>query len=136
MLQIVLTSFFDARNWNGTKISIARYQPDWSTMPEFPVNIKPILDGKVLGDWLNPEVFRFKYEQVLKREEQNLIRLFDNMEDVEPLILCCWCTPERQKKYNGKLFCHRILLGWWIEEHYNYAIVKYADGAENSIWGK
>lgn len=134
MLQVVLTSFFDAKYLNGTKISIARYQPDWSTMPEFPVNIKPILDGKILGDWLNPEVFRFKYEQVLKREENNLINLFDNIEEEERLILCCWCTPERQKQFHGKLFCHRILLGWWIEEHYKYINVKYEDGANNPIW--
>jgi hypothetical protein len=136
MLQIILTSFFNAKSWDGTKISIARYQPDWSTMPEFPVNIKPILGGKTLGDWLSPNVFRFKYEEVLKIEENNLLNLFDNIEDDKPLILCCWCNPNqaRQKQFNGKLFCHRILLGYWIEEHYNSAIVKYEDGAENPIW--
>jgi len=134
MLKIVLTSFRDTNNWQGLKCSIARWQPDWSELPEFPINIKPILDGKVLGDWLPPNEYRKKYETILKRKENELLNFFDNIETDEPIILCCWCTLERQKR--DKLLCHRILLGYWIEEHFNYAKVIYADGAEKPIWEK
>lgn len=129
---IVLTSFRDAKNWKGTKCSIARWQPTWSDMPEFPINIKPILDGKILGDWMGPVGFRNKYEQVLKNKELELIKFFSYVEDYEPLVFCCWCTLDRQ--LTDELLCHRILFGWWIEDHFNYFKVIYADGAEKPIW--
>jgi hypothetical protein len=131
-MNIILTSFRDSNNWKGTKCSIARWQPDWSNMPEFPVNVKPVLDGKVLGDWLIPSEYRTKYNIILKRKESELIDFFSKFETDEPLILCCWCTLERQ--HRNRLLCHRILLGYWIEEHFNYARVIYADGADKSIW--
>ena len=133
-MKIVLTSFRDARNWRGTSCSIARWQPSWSEMPEFPVDVKPVLNRQTLGEWMNPEEYRRKYEQVLKRTEEKLVDFFCKIEEDEPLILCCWCTLERQKKYEGKLFCHRILLGWWIEENFKFARVIYSDGAETPGW--
>jgi len=133
-MKIILTSFRDAKNWKGTPCSIARWQPEWSDMPEFPVDVKPFLNGKALGEWLHQEEYRRKYEEVLKNKENELIDFFCKVENDETLILCCWCNLERQKKYNGKLYCHRILLGYWIEEHFKFVIVKYSDGAENPIW--
>jgi len=135
-MRIVLTSFRDAKNWKGTTCSIARWQPDWSEMPEFPVDVKPVYRGQKLGEWMKPAEYREKYELVLKQKEQELIDFFCRVEEDEPIILCCWCTLDRQKQFEGKLFCHRILLGWWIEENFKFAIVKYADGAESPIWRK
>ncbi len=131
-MRIVLTSFRDAKNWKGTTCSIARWQPNWSEMPEFPVNIKPIYHGKPMVHLL-PEDFRVKYEEILKNKEEELIEFFSRMENDETLVLCCWCNMDRQKGYE-KLYCHRILLGYWIEEHFKFAIVKYSDGAEKPIW--
>ena len=133
-MRIVLTSFRDAKNWKGATCSIARWQPDWSEMPEFPVDVKPVLNGEKLGEWMKPEEYREKYERVLKGVEEKLLDFFGKVENDETLVLCCWCNLERQKQFGGKLFCHRILLGWWIEKHFRFAIVKYADGAENPIW--
>lgn len=133
-MKIVLTSFRDAKNWKGTSCSIARWQPSWSSMPEFPVDIKPIYKGRPMVHLL-PEDFRIKYEEILKNKEQELIEFFSKIESDETLILCCWCNMDRQKGYE-RLYCHRILLGWWIEEHFKCAVVKYADGAELPIWGR
>jgi len=137
-LRIVLTSFRDAKNWKGTSCSIARWQPDWSVMPEFPVDVKPIQKiGSsllTLGEWMEPEEYRKRYNLILLSKEQELIDFFCKIEDDEPLILCCWCTLDRQK--SEKLFCHRILLGWWIEEMFKFARVIYADGAEKPTWKK
>lgn len=135
-MRIVLTSFRDAHNWKGTSCSIARWQPSWSSIPEFPVNVKPIYNGKTIGDWLDPLVFKNKYNSILWLQSDRLIKFFEQIENDETLVLCCWCNleQERQRKWNNKLFCHRILLGWWIEEHFQFAIVKYADGAEKPIW--
>jgi len=85
---------------------------------------------------MQPEEYKTKYMQVLKREETKLLDFFGMIENDETLILCCWCTLDRQPQFKGKLFCHRILLGWWIEEHFKYAIVKYTDGAEKPIWAR
>jgi hypothetical protein len=133
-MRIVLTSFRDAKNWNGTVCSIARWSPTWGNIPDFPVDIRPIYKGQKLGEWMKPAEYRKRYEAVLKSKEQELINFFSRVETDEPIVLCCWCTLDRQK--SKKLFCHRILLGYWIEEHFQYAIVKYADGAEKPIWQK
>lgn len=133
-MKIVLTSFRDARNWTGTACSIARWQPDWSQMPEFPVDIKPYYKGIPLNEKMRPEYYREKYEQILSKQNLKLIDFLSSIENDETLVLCCWCNLERQK--SDKLLCHRILLGYWIEEHFKYAVVKYADGAENPIWQK
>ncbi len=135
-MRVVLTSFRDANNWRGTSCSIARNQPEWSSMPEFPVDIRPIYNGKAIGDWLSLDLFRELYETILRIQEEKLVKFFEQIENDEILILCCWCNleQERQKQFGGKLFCHRILLGWWIEEHFKFAIVKYSDGAELPIW--
>ena len=132
-MKIVLTSFRDAKDWKGTTCSIARWQPAWSEMPEFPVNVKPIWNRVILNEHMNPLVYRSQYEKVLVSKEQELLDFFCKIENDETLILCCWCNMDRQKGYE-KLYCHRILLGYWIEEHFKFAIVKYADGAENPIW--
>lgn len=136
MFTVILTSFRDAKNLNGTKCSIARWQPIWSDMPEFPLDIKPIYNGKTLGEWNGKDLFRQNYEKILKNKEKDLINLFCNVnsELSGPIVLCCWCTLDRQK--SEKLFCHRILVGYWIEEHFPYARVIYADGAEKPIWNK
>ncbi len=131
-MRIVLTSFRDAKNWKGLACSIARWQPSWSEMPEFPVDVKPIYHHRNLTEYMSPEEYRKKYEEILKGKEQELIDFLCKIENDATLVLCCWCNLERQK--SEKLFCHRILLGWWIEEHFKFAIVKYADGAEKPIW--
>lgn len=136
-MKIVLTSFRDAHNWKGISCSIARWQPSWSSMPEFPVDVKPVLDGRKLGDWISPAEYKKQYEKLLKRREQQLIDFLCRIESDEPLILCCWCNLDRPNKWDkNKLYCHRILLGWWIEENFQYARVIYADGAERPIWEK
>ena len=85
---------------------------------------------------MKPVEYKRKYNLILKEKEDKLIDFFSRIESDEPIILCCWCTLDRQPQFKGKLFCHRILLGWWIEEHFKYAMVKYADGAESPIWKK
>jgi len=135
-VKIALTSFRDAKNWEGTSCSIARWQPVWSSMPEFPIDVKPVYKGEKLSEWMKPVEYKRKYNLILKEKEDKLIDFFSRIESDEPIILCCWCTLDRQPQFKGKLFCHRILLGWWIEEHFKYAMVKYADGAESPIWKK
>ena len=131
-MKIILTSFRDAQNWNGTKCSIARWQPDWSTMPEFPIDVKPIYKGQKLTEYMSPAEYKQKYNLILREKGTELIKFFSRIEDDETIILCCWCNLDRQK--GSKLFCHRILLGYWIEAVFKYPVVIYADGAEKPIW--
>lgn len=143
-MKIILTSFRDAINWKGIKCSIARWQPEWSDIPEFPINVKPIYPqylkqsgvtlNQVLTEKMSPVEYRTKYEEILKIRHNELVDFFSKIESDEDLILCCWCTLERQPQFGGKLFCHRILLGYWIEENFKYFRVIYADGANKPIW--
>ena len=136
-MKIVLTSFRDARNWKGTSCSIAKYPPKNSDMPDFLVDVKPVYKGQNLSPYMNPENFRLKYEWILEQQRVKLIDLLCRIDD-ETLVLCCWCNIESQFKkfpqFGYKLFCHRILLGYWVERNFPYTIVKYSDGAENPIW--
>ena len=146
-MRIILTSFRDANNWKGHKCSIARWQPEYSEMPDFPVNSKPILQhtfgqgqnrtirSEILTERMLPKEYRARYEEILRRKHDELIDFFSKIETTdEDLILCCWCNLDRQPQFRGKLFCHRILLGYWIEENFKYFRVIYTDGAENPVW--
>lgn len=132
-MEIVLTSFRDAKNWPGTKYSIARFQPYDMHYMKFPLPVAPILDGRPLRH-LTPEQYKPLYESILNTYESLLVRYFAESNEKQ-LVLLCWCNPDRQKGHN-KLYCHRILLGYWIEKHFPNFSVIYADGAENPVWQK
>lgn len=81
---------------------------------------------------LESEDFRIKYEKILASREAELIRFFFGNNYVD-LVLLCWCNPDRQKDL-PKLFCHRILVGYWLEEHFPGLEIVYADGADKPVW--
>ena len=99
-MRIILTSFRDAKSWLGTTCSIARWQPDWSEMPEFPVDIKPIQKISssllVLGEWMKPEEYRRRYNLILLAQEEK----WKVMKSWESIIL----TMTRE------ILCLRIIL--------------------------
>lgn len=105
-------------------------------MPDFPVDIRPIYNGKTIGEWMDKNVFKSCYEKIIKSKENDLISFFNRLPIDVQLVLCCWCNldSDRQKKFKGKLFCHRILVGWWIEENFPYTKVIYADGSDKTVW--
>ena len=131
-MKVVLTSFRDAENWDGPKWSAARWQPKAAKYPEL----------RFLGAWdpdtgrklvnLPPDAFREKYERWLEKRRFAIWEFFRDREE-EQIVLLCWCTPERQKKHE-KLYCHLILLGFYLEKHFPDMEVIYADGRENPIW--
>ena len=132
-MKVILTSFRDAENWSGTKYSIARWKPGWFPHPTFPVPLAPFHKGKAMKH-LAPDEYRTKYEEILERERWNLIDYLSSpaRQDLQ-LVLVCWCNLARQEGYD-KLFCHRILVGYWIERNLPDIEVVYADGAENPVW--
>ena len=133
-MDIILTSFRDAKNWKGSKFSIARWQPLGLHYPSFPIPIAPYYKGRPMVH-LEPDDFRNKYEDILKSKEPELIGFFSSHTYAPPLVLLCWCNLDRQRDHN-KLYCHRILLGYWIERHFPSINVIYADGAEKPLWEK
>lgn len=133
-MKIILTSFRDAKNHEGAPYSIARWKPShFSWIPQLPVNLLPLYNGIPLKD-LEPHVFRRYYEKILEGSVKDMDSYLKQVcEETDSLVLCCWCHPERQKG-RDKLFCHRILVGYWIERHWPEIEVIYADGAENPVW--
>lgn len=136
--KIILTSFRDAKNYDDAKsykYSISRWQPRNSTYTELKSLAPFDRNGRAIKS-LPPDIYREVYErEVLSSQNarKQLQAVVDLMNDGEQAILMCWCNPARQEEYS-KLFCHRILVGWFIEKNFPYIAVVYADGAENPVW--
>lgn len=130
MPTVVLTSFRDAPKIPdvGEKYSIARWQPKGCNYPRFPVAIQPYFERH-----LSPPDYQVKYEALLKRNYDDLYAFFSTLCPQETMTLLCWCNLDRQKGYD-KLYCHRILVGYWIEKNFPSYTVVYRDGAENPVW--
>lgn len=131
-MRVILTSFRDADNWKGAKYSVARWQPKEYHFMRFPVAVQPVWKGKPMVH-LHPDEFRVLYETILGEHTDELKAWFNSRNPADEIVLLCWCYPERQPKYD-KLYCHRILLGYWIEKNFPLIEVVYADGADNPIW--
>ncbi len=130
--RVVLTSFRDAENWSGPKWSAARWQPRKGQYPvlNFLAPWDPDTGAKMVH--LEPDVFREKYERVLEKNRFDIWMFFAHRVD-EQIVLLCWCNPERQKGYE-KLYCHLILLGYYLERHFPKLKVIYADGRDKPLW--
>ena len=138
-MRIILTSFRDSVNWPRThQYSVARWQPKnlgrrWPELQELSARDST---GNPLRN-LAPNVFRKKYEDRLAGVGGTTLHMLleRHLADApnEDLALLCWCNPSRPKQHE-KLYCHRILIGYWIEEHFPDIEVVYADGAENPVW--
>jgi len=131
-VKVVLTSFRDAKNWQGAKFSIARWQPNDMHFPVFPIPIQPFYKGVPLRN-LHPTEYRLKYNEILYNHSDELKRFFLSQLPDTTIVLLCWCNPTRQKGYN-KLYCHRILVGYWLEINCSWVEIIYADGADNPVW--
>ena len=133
----MLTSFRDAKNHSCTKYSIARWQPKNTVYPELKFLAPKHSDGTAIKD-LPPEIYRRDYEKyVLNKPEthKQLSALIDLMDDGDTIALLCWCNLARQAEYS-KLFCHRILVGYYIEKNFPAVKVVYEDGAQFPVWDK
>ena len=150
-MKIILTSFRDALKREGDIYSIARWQPgNFPQRPMFPVDLRPITSGGRPMTHMTPLAFRKIYWRLLNGQGQALLQylhtryLADQESPVPDLVLCCWCNLDRQEGYD-KLYCHRILVGYWIEKHFieiqrknssHPCEIEYDDGAQNPIWTK
>lgn len=132
-MKVVLTSFWDAKNWQGKKYYISRTQPSGFVYNTFPVDLRPIINNRAMVH-LEPDDFRDKYMKILADRTTELIDFFSLMYRDDEVVLLCWCNMVRQRQYE-KLYCHRILVGYWLENVFGDELsVVYADGAENPVW--
>ncbi len=137
MRKVILTSFRDAKNHHCTKFSIARWQPKGYSYPELKRLAPYYQDGRPIKG-ISPYEFRIAYEtNVLTQDSATaqLVSVIASMGYNETIALLCWCNPSRQPPPK-KLMCHRILVGYWIENHCSDVEVVYLDGAENSVWSR
>jgi hypothetical protein len=131
LMRVVLTSFRDSVNWAGPKFSTARWQPKGFKYPELPFLAPWDPDNGRKMVHLEPGVFREKYERLLERNAGEIRAFFEQRND-EQIVLCCWCHPRRQRGYE-RLYCHTILLGYWIERNLGLDVVM-ADGRDKPVW--
>jgi hypothetical protein len=141
MTEIILTNFWDAKRYftqNYPTFSIARWQPNGFNLPTiralapiYPFNGQPIRH-------LPPDEYRIDYTNYVLNSQSGkdtMEQIVNSLEPDTPLVMCCWCSPQRQEEY-PKLMCHRILVGYYIEKHYPGIKVRYEGGAENPVWSK
>ena len=131
-MKVILTSFRDAKNWEGQVWSAARWQPKGSDYPtlDFLAPLHPDTNAKMVH--LEPDEFRALYERILENHKCEIQSFFQHRDD-EQIVLLCWCHPDRQKQYE-RLYCHLILLGYYLEEHFPGLEIMYADGRDNPLW--
>ena len=129
---IYLSSFFGPGQ--GPRYSIARWAPRTFTGNHDTLSWLGArgLDGHALRH-LPPEDFKVRYYRYLLTRFDQLYAWLDSLDPSQDMTLCCWCTPARQHPH-PQLYCHRILVGYVIEERRPDIPVAYVGGAENPIW--
>ena len=83
---------------------------------------------------LAPDDFRETYERVLDNNGDEIAAFFGRVKR-QQIVLVCWCEFVRQW-HRDRLYCHTILVGYYLEVHYPELEVIYADGRDKSIWEK
>jgi len=137
---IILTSFRDGKNYDNVghyKYSISRWQPKASKYQELRSLAPFYPDGRAIKG-ISPDQYRAAYEEnVLSNPnvKRQIQAVLDLMAAGETAVLMCWCNLSRQEEYS-KLFCHRILVGYYIEKNFPQIKVVYADGAQVPVWEK
>lgn len=128
---IYLTSFFGPGE--GPRISIVRWAPKGFTGDRETLAWLGARDrfGHPLRH-LEPGVFMRRYYEYLETQVEKLLAWLESLDDSDK-CLCCWCTPERQPCH-PTLYCHRILVGYVIEEARPDLPLAYVGGAENPVW--
>jgi len=133
-MKVILTSFRESPRWNHPKYSIARWNPhDYKWM--FRLDWLAPIDEKGTMRHLSPNEFRDRYNKLLESKAIRLNQFLDNLlaVNMSEVVFCCWCYLQRQPQYD-KLYCHRILIGFWLEKNRPNVKVVYSDGAQNPIW--
>lgn len=135
MKTIVLTSFRMEANYSCRKFSIARWQPKGCHFPTLEVLAPFTKRGLPIKEHDDGRYRQLYEDEVLNNTRAlNWLKWFvDHMEFDETVVFMCWCNPTRQST-REKLKCHRILVGYWIEENIPDVKVVYADGAETPVW--
>lgn len=135
-LEVILTSFDRADKHPGHKFNIARWQPNGRAYRDLQwLAPRDVDDGADLKH-LEPDIFREKYENVLDHwgwaTRQFFIGCLGTV-GLSQIVLCCWCNFRRQAQYE-KLYCHSILLGYWLEDNIPGIKVHYLEGRDKPLW--
>lgn len=128
-MKIILTSFRHSKTFlDLPKYSTARWSPKpFNHYPEllFLAPFDPDIPSKPLTAGMDPDLFMRKYNRVLEEAKVELDAFLADVED-DTIVMCCWCYMSRQPTQEH-LYCHTILLGRFIEEHWDVE-VEYLDG--------
>ncbi len=127
-VEVILTSFQYSKSIESIpRYSVARWQPKGFSYPVLGFLAPFDVDtGKKMTAALPSDLYIRKYEKILEAAEGSLAEFFAQCED-ETVMFCCWCSQSNRtsEKY---LYCHTILIGRFIEEHYPDFRVQYLDG--------
>ena len=134
---IYLQSFFSEPM--GYPFSVSRFQPKGykylilDFLQPYTLKRTPIKN-------VSPEEYKRLYCNVLALKSGTIREwLKERVISGKDITLCCWCNEERQRNYE-RLFCHTILIGYFIEslaEIDSLDIkVEFLDGRDKPVWSR
>lgn len=134
MRRVIITSFRDTLNHLGDVYSVARWQPPRHHF----ITLQDLAARDELGSPLThiePAEFMPRYFARLDRYGRDVItRIAEPADTPLTTTLLCWCNPLRQRQW-PHLYCHTILIGWWIEKYHPHVDIVYMDGREHDWFG-
>lgn len=137
-MKVILTNFFDKDILGTLKreniFSIARWSPVRGVQYKKLSFLAPESDGQAIRG-LSPEKFLPEYAKVLRSNLKKITNFFCSSEVVaDNLALLCWCRKGRQSDYEH-IMCHRILVGWYLDEYFPTLDVVYTGDIEKEWFG-
>jgi hypothetical protein len=135
MNKIYLQSFFSEPL--GEPYSVARFQPQGYNCIKLPM-FEPIYLDKTAIKTKDPKQFLESYCRALLRNFYQIVFWCKYLS--EDTSLLCWCNEDRNNRTDDKLFCHTIILGYFLEHiskklSFDIEIV-YCDGRDNPVWSR
>jgi hypothetical protein len=121
---IVLTSFRKAKNYNGQKFSIARFQPAGFAFPELTFLAATDKNGEklLLRDFANPiEGYERALAEGYAARWDKIQAWLDSLQPDKSIVLCCWCPYSQSTKDQirdfGTFCCHSGIIGQLVNKY-------------------
>lgn len=121
---LVLTSFKKAKNYNGQKFSIARFQPSGFAFAELSFLAATDKDGNklLLRDFRSPmEGYEKALFEGYATRWDKIKTWLDSLQEDKTVVLCCWCpyseSTKNQIREFGTFCCHSGLIGKLVNRY-------------------
>lgn len=138
-MSVVITSFQESKRHNGTKYSVASFQPTGFNYPNLAF-LAP-LDATGQRIHLNKNAladFQAAVERAYNTRWEMISSWLNKLSNQEDIVLCCWCpysqSSKEQIKEYGFFACHTGLLALLIKQHRPDIILRLGEKHQNLLY--